>query len=245
MLAADPADPMAALHAKLRDGKVRGSDVPEIEGDRTLSRGTKPTDLADTDDGVVRAAFAVAETGSIRLTDREFGLNTLGYLPQHLIVLLDPPESSRTFIKSTDARNGGTRTMHRSRPGQRPRPVERALRYEPASVSGIHLEDQLAPKRCGHMAGKQVIGADEAVDALAAEGVDKSIERALRDRDVGADLPATTTQVVSGRASRLAVSNKTEDAQAAPMTSSAMRRPWRNGTPLPRVYRLRPLLLGR
>jgi L-lactate dehydrogenase complex protein LldG len=40
----------------------------------------------------VRAAFGVAETGSIALTERELGVNTLGYLAQHLIVLLDPAD---------------------------------------------------------------------------------------------------------------------------------------------------------
>ena len=92
MLAADPADPLAPVRAKLRDAKVICSNVPEIAGNRTLSPGTKPTDLADVDYGVVRAAFAVAETGSICLTERQLGVNTLGYLPQHLIVLLDPAD---------------------------------------------------------------------------------------------------------------------------------------------------------
>ena len=51
-----------------------------------------PCDLADVDIGVVRAAFAVAETGSVCFTERELGVNALGYLPQHLIVLLDPAD---------------------------------------------------------------------------------------------------------------------------------------------------------
>ena len=29
--------------------------------------------------------------------------------------------------------------------------------YEPAGVSAIHLEDQIMPKKCGHMENKQVI----------------------------------------------------------------------------------------
>ena len=66
--------------------------LPEVAGNKTLYAGTKPTDLADVDYGVVRAAFAVAETGSVCLTDEGLGVNTLGYLPQHLIVLLDPAD---------------------------------------------------------------------------------------------------------------------------------------------------------
>ena len=42
---------------------------------------------------MVRGAFAVAEAGSVCLTDEVLGVNTLGYLPQHLIVLLDPADT--------------------------------------------------------------------------------------------------------------------------------------------------------
>jgi 2-methylisocitrate lyase-like PEP mutase family enzyme len=37
-----------------------------------------------------------------------------------------------------------------------------------SGVSGIHLEDQVAPKRCGHVAGKQVISLDEAAGKIRA-----------------------------------------------------------------------------
>ena len=92
LLKPDAHDALAPARAKLRDAKVVCSNVPEIEGNRTLVPGLKPTDLADVDYGVVRAAFGVAETGSICLTETELGVNTLGYLPQHLIVLLDPAD---------------------------------------------------------------------------------------------------------------------------------------------------------
>ncbi len=92
MLETGPTDPLGAVQAKLKNAKVVCSNVPEIEGNLRLSPSTKPTDLADVDYGIVRAAFAVAETGSICLTDRQLGVNTLGYLPQHLIVLLDPAD---------------------------------------------------------------------------------------------------------------------------------------------------------
>src|SRR3954470_11327432 len=32
--------------------------------------------------------------------------------------------------------------------------------YEAAGVAALHIEDQVAPKRCGHMAGKDVIAAE-------------------------------------------------------------------------------------
>ena len=49
-----------------------------------------PAELDDVDVGVVRAVFGVAETGSVWLTEAELKVNALGFLSQHLVVLLDP-----------------------------------------------------------------------------------------------------------------------------------------------------------
>jgi len=40
--------------------------------------------------------------------------------------------------------------------------------YESAGVAGIHLEDQVSPKRCGHLAGKEIIPIEEAVGKIRA-----------------------------------------------------------------------------
>ena len=40
--------------------------------------------------------------------------------------------------------------------------------YERAGVAGIHIEDQVSPKKCGHMEGKQVIPMEEMVQKLRA-----------------------------------------------------------------------------
>jgi len=40
--------------------------------------------------------------------------------------------------------------------------------YESAGVAGIHMEDQVSPKRCGHLAGKMVIPIEEAVGKIRA-----------------------------------------------------------------------------
>ena len=66
------------------------SAVPEVKGNRALSGIVEPADLADVDVGVVRAAFAVAETGSIWLSETELQVNSLAFLAQHLVALLDP-----------------------------------------------------------------------------------------------------------------------------------------------------------
>ncbi len=81
--------------------------------------------------------------------------------------------------------------------------------YEAAGVAAIHIEDQVAPKKCGHMEGKQVIPAAEMVeklraavearhspdfliiartDARAVEGMASALERARRYREAGADV---------------------------------------------------------
>jgi 2-methylisocitrate lyase-like PEP mutase family enzyme len=81
--------------------------------------------------------------------------------------------------------------------------------YEQAGVAGVHLEDQVMPKKCGHMSGKAVVGADEMAgkiraavaarhdpdflviartDAAAVEGLDAALDRARAYADAGADL---------------------------------------------------------
>jgi L-lactate dehydrogenase complex protein LldG len=68
------------------------SAVPEVPGTRDIAAATAPVSLEDVDVGVVRARFGVAETGSVWLSEREYVVNALGYIVQHLIVLLDPAQ---------------------------------------------------------------------------------------------------------------------------------------------------------
>jgi 2-methylisocitrate lyase-like PEP mutase family enzyme len=81
--------------------------------------------------------------------------------------------------------------------------------YERAGAAALHIEDQVWPKRCGFLAGKQVIAQDEMVpkvraacdarhnpdtviiartDALAVNGWDDVVRRATAYREAGADL---------------------------------------------------------
>jgi 2-methylisocitrate lyase-like PEP mutase family enzyme len=81
--------------------------------------------------------------------------------------------------------------------------------YEARGVAGIHLEDQVSPKRCGHLDGKQVVDRDRftsliaaavaaresddfivvaRTDAVATDGLDEAIDRANAALDVGADV---------------------------------------------------------
>jgi L-lactate dehydrogenase complex protein LldG len=91
-LATAPAD--GNLDALVRrlfpEAKVICSAAPEVRGNRPLEGVRAPAELHDVDVGVVRAVYGVAETGSVWLTDSQFRVNTLGFLAQHLVVLLDP-----------------------------------------------------------------------------------------------------------------------------------------------------------
>jgi L-lactate dehydrogenase complex protein LldG len=68
------------------------SAVPEIPGTRRAETIHDPHELADVDVGVVRAQFGVAESGAVWLTEQDLSVNALGFLSQHLVVLLDPDE---------------------------------------------------------------------------------------------------------------------------------------------------------
>lgn len=100
--------------------------------------------------------------------------------------------------------------------------VVRTVRaLEAAGAAGLHLEDQVTPKRCGHMANKTVIRTSEMVakitaaidtrsdpdfviiartDARAPEGLDAAIERAHAYAAAGADVlfveaPESTAEI--------------------------------------------------
>jgi L-lactate dehydrogenase complex protein LldG len=78
------------IRSLLPQAPVICSAVPELKGNCDLASTLEPADLADVDIGVVRAAFAVAETGSIWLSETELQVNSLAFLAQHLVALLDP-----------------------------------------------------------------------------------------------------------------------------------------------------------
>ena len=78
-----------------------------------------------------------------------------------------------------------------------------------AGAAGMHIEDQVASKRCGHRPGKAIVSREEMVDrikaavdarsdenfvimartdALAVEGLEKTVERAVACVEAGADM---------------------------------------------------------
>jgi L-lactate dehydrogenase complex protein LldG len=74
------------------EAKVFCSAVSEFAGNRPLDQVRAPAELDDVDVGIVRAVYGVVETGSVWLTGREFRVDALGFLAQHLVVLLDPAQ---------------------------------------------------------------------------------------------------------------------------------------------------------
>ncbi|GAC1338384.1 MAG: methylisocitrate lyase [Isosphaeraceae bacterium] len=87
--------------------------------------------------------------------------------------------------------------------------VDRTVRlFEAAGAAGIHLEDQVVPKRCGHLSGKTLVSAEAMVsklraaasarsdkdfvliartDARSVEGFERAVDRARLNHDAGAD----------------------------------------------------------
>ena len=110
-----------------------------------------------------------------------------------------------------------------------PMNVARAVQeLEDSGVAGLHIEDQVNPKRCGHLDGKQVVDVEDAVrrvraastakrdpdflimartDVRAVEGVDAAVDRARRFVDAGADavFPEALTSLAEYETIRRAV----------------------------------------
>jgi L-lactate dehydrogenase complex protein LldG len=92
------------------DARVICSATPEVEGNRALDLQAPPAALDDVDVGVVRAVYGVAETGSVWITQAQFKVSALGFLSQHLVVLLDPaqivPNLHHAYRRQTDFDTG-------------------------------------------------------------------------------------------------------------------------------------------
>ncbi|MFJ2400921.1 methylisocitrate lyase [Streptomyces xanthochromogenes] len=122
--------------------------------------------------------------------------------------------------------------------------------FEDAGLAGMHLEDQTATKRCGHLDGKTLVTRDEMVqriraavgarrdddfllmartDARAVEGLDAAIERAKAYVDAGADavFPEALTGEAEFEAFRKALdvpllANLTEFGRSPLLTTTAL-----------------------
>ena len=137
-----------------------------------------------------------AGTTAVRLGMPDVGLLTMTEMIDNAGRIAEA--SGLPLIADADNGYGGVLNVRRTIQG-----------YERAGVAGVHLEDQVIPKRCGHLAGKQVVPVEEAVakiraaadartdadfviiartDAIAVEGFDAALERAAKYREAGADV---------------------------------------------------------
>ena len=150
---------------------------------------------------VQKAGFpAVYMTGfgatASRLGTPDIGLLTQTEMTGHardMVRAVDIP-----VIADADTGYGGPSNIHRT-----------VREYLQAGVAAIHLEDQVAPKRCGQMAGIRLMDADENVrrlrcavesrgdgelliigrtDALPAAGIEEAVRRAKLYQQAGVDL---------------------------------------------------------
>jgi 2-methylisocitrate lyase-like PEP mutase family enzyme len=151
---------------------------------------------------VARAGFSAAYMTGAGVSASGFGLPDIG-----LLTLTEMVERARVLV----AVLGGVPLIADADTGYgSPINVVRTVReYERAGVAAVQLEDQVFPKRCGHLTGKEVVDAElfatairaavEAredpdlvviarTDALAGAGVEEAIRRAILYEQEGADV---------------------------------------------------------
>jgi 2-methylisocitrate lyase-like PEP mutase family enzyme len=160
--------------------------------------------------GVVDAMYArlVAEAGfsAMYMSGAGTSATRLGYPDVGLLTMHEMVDNATRIADAcdvpliADADNGFGGPLN----------VRRAIQlYERGGVAAVHLEDQVLPKRCGHLAGKQVIPAQEMVakikaavdartdenfvviartDVLALEGRNAALDRGEMYREAGADV---------------------------------------------------------
>jgi 2-methylisocitrate lyase-like PEP mutase family enzyme len=177
--------PAARLREALQPGRVRHAPGVHDPVTALLAR-TAGVPVAHLSGAVVSAvALGQPDLGYLTGADmaRQAGLVTgpLGGVP---------------LVADADTGYGGVLQVRRT--------VEQ---YAAAGVAGLHIEDQVAPKRCGHLSGKAVVDRDEALarvvaaveapgdlvviartDALGVVGLAEAVARAALFADAGADL---------------------------------------------------------
>ncbi|GAB3850007.1 oxaloacetate decarboxylase [Dactylosporangium cerinum] len=147
----------------------------------------------------VRAGFAAAHLSGAAVSALRLGLPDLGYLHgthiASVAATVTPALGGVPLLADADTGYGNA-----------PHAVWTARRYAAAGVAGLHLEDQVSPKRCGHLAGKELLDAGPAAakiravaeagtglvvvartDAYTVTGLDDAIDRAARYVHAGAD----------------------------------------------------------
>jgi len=151
---------------------------------------------------IERAGFPAVYMTGFGATASRLGMPDIGLLTQTEMTghARDMVRATRIpVIADADTGYGGPSNIERT-----------VIEYMAAGVAAIHLEDQVAPKRCGQMAGIRLIDLEESTrrlrcalaargsaesllmiartDALPASGIDEACRRAACYREAGADL---------------------------------------------------------
>jgi 2,3-dimethylmalate lyase len=137
-----------------------------------------------------------AGTSLTRLGKPDLGLATLSEMVSNAAAMASTV--SIPLIADADTGYGGSLNVYRA-----------VREYEKAGVAALHIEDQVFPKRCGHLDGKQVVAAEDMViklraavearidedfvliartDALAVTGLDDTLRRCHAYAEAGADV---------------------------------------------------------
>jgi 2-methylisocitrate lyase-like PEP mutase family enzyme len=150
---------------------------------------------------VEKAGFAMAATTGVGISNSMLGVDDIGVMGlsenvNHCRMLART--LSIPLTADADTGYGNPMNVHYT-----------VQMFEEAGLAGINLEDQVHPKRCGHMPGKEVVPLVEGIkkieaaclarkddafaiiartDALAIEGVDGMLRRARAYAEAGADM---------------------------------------------------------
>jgi 2-methylisocitrate lyase-like PEP mutase family enzyme len=137
-----------------------------------------------------------AGTSAVRLGMPDVGLLTMTEMVDNAARIADA--AALPVIADADNGYGGVLNVRRT-----------IQAYERAGVAAVHLEDQVMPKRCGHLMGKQLVPVEEMAakiraaadargdddfvliarsDAIAVEGFEPALERAAAYKEAGADV---------------------------------------------------------
>jgi methylisocitrate lyase len=149
---------------------------------------------------VERAGFDAVYISGAGMVNATAGMPDIGLLSMTEVVRLAAYAANAVAIPAivdADTGFGGAENVART-----------VCELEKAGLGGCHIEDQEFPKRCGHLAGKSVVDVDEMVgrikaavsarrdedfmiiartDARAVEDFDRTVERARRYLNAGAD----------------------------------------------------------
>lgn len=149
---------------------------------------------------IERAGFEAVYISGAGLSNAVYGLPDVG-----MVTLSEAAAHARAICNAvkvpvlSDADTGFGEAVNAARS---------VMEFEQAGLAGIHLEDQVLPKKCGHLDGKEVVPVEAMdqklraavaarrdssfliiarTDARATEGFEKAVDRAKRYLDAGAD----------------------------------------------------------